>query len=591
MRILWVFTLLTLSACSYQQGEQHNQTEVPKPVASQAAYDPEAATGYNAKQGATAQRFMVAAATPAAAEAGKAILAQGGSAIDAAVAVQSMLTLTEPQSSGLGGGGFILYWHAESQQLFTIDARETAPQAATPELFLDAQGQPPESFMAAVTGGRSVGTPGILRGLELAHQKWGKLPWSNLFSSTIDTAQQGFRVSPRLARLLAIELSPGLTQMAPGKDYFYPNGEPLAAGTLLKNPELANSLEQIAKHGADAFYKGPIADAIVQAVQNAPVNPGLLSKQDLADYQAVVRQPVCAEYRVYEVCGMGPPSSGGLTVLQILGILENFPLAQWPANSEQAVHYFSQASRLAFADRNRYMADSDFVDVPVRQLLNKPYLAKRAALISERDMGTAEAGTLAELSYANDQSPEFPNTTHVSIVDAEGNVFSMTSSIEMGFGSGVMAAGFLLNNQLTDFSIVPEVQGKLVANRVEAGKRPRSSMSPMMVFDAQGQPLHAVGSPGGARIINYVAQTLVGLLDWNLDMQAAINLPHVTNLNGVTSLEKGTAIEELAAQLRERGHTIKVQDLNSGLHGITLQPEGGLYGGADPRREGIATGQ
>ena len=591
MRILWMFTLLTLSACSYQQGEQNNQADVPKPLASQAAYDPEAATGYNAKQGATAQRFMVAAATPAAAEAGEAILAQGGSAIDAAVAVQSMLTLTEPQSSGLGGGGFILYWHAESQQLFTIDARETAPQAATPELFLDAQGQPPESFMAAVTGGRSVGTPGILRGLELAHQKWGNLPWSNLFNSTIDAAQQGFHVSPRLARLLAIKLSPGLTQIAPGKDYFYPNGEPLAAGTLLKNPELANSLQLIAKQGADAFYQGDIADAIVQAVQNAPVNPGLLSKQDLANYQAVIRQPVCAEYRVYEVCGMGPPSSGGLTVLQILGILENFPVAQWPANSEHAVHYFSQASRLAFADRNRYMADSDFIDVPVSQLLDKSYLTMRSKLISEHDMGTAEPGTLAELNYANDQSPEFPNTTHVSIVDADGNVFAMTSSIEMGFGSGVMAAGFLLNNQLTDFSIVPEVQGKLVANRVEAGKRPRSSMSPMMVFDAQGQPLHAVGSPGGARIINYVAQTLVGLLDWNLDMQAAINLPHVTNLNGVTSLEKGTAIEQLAAKLRERGHTIKVQDLNSGLHGITLKPEGGLYGGADPRREGIATGQ
>ncbi|CUA82614.1 gamma-glutamyltransferase [Pseudidiomarina woesei] len=597
MRLFMLFALVLLSACSDSPVNKSNSpstSQANQAHGTSVAYDPEAATGFTEKKGVLSQRYMVAAATPAAARAGEAILAQGGSAIDAAIAVQSMLTLTEPQSSGLGGGGFILYWHAESQRLYTIDAREAAPEAATPALFLDAQGKPPASFMEAVTGGRSVGTPGILRGLELAHDKWGKLPWSTLFQSTINAAEHGFEVSPRLAKLLAMELSPGLTQMSPGKDYFYPNGEALTTGTVRNNPELAQSLKLIAEQGADAFYRGPIADKIVAAVQNSPLNPGLLSAQDLANYEAIVREPVCTEYRVYEVCGMGPPSSGGITVLQILGLLENFPVADLPVNGELASHYFTQASRLAFADRNRYIADSDFVEVPVQQLLDKQYLARRAQLINEQDMGKAQAATPSELnanlSYADDKSPEFPNTTHVSIVDAQGNVFSMTSSIEMGFGSGVMAAGFLLNNQLTDFSIVPEQNGKLVANRVQAGKRPRSSMAPVIVFDQQGKPLHAVGSPGGARIINYVAQTLVGLLDWNLDMQSAINLPHVTNLNGVTNLEQGTAMEALAAPLEARGHTVKVQDLNSGLHGITLRPEGGLYGGADPRREGIATG-
>lgn len=582
MRYSWLIFLVLLTACS-----ENTATTAAQNIAN----DPEAATGFVEKQGVTANQYMVAAATPAAAKAGEEILANGGTAIDAAVAVQAMLTLTEPQSSGLGGGGFILYWHAAEQKLYTIDARETAPLAAGPDLFLDAQGQPPASFYDAVTGGRSVGTPGIIRGLELAHQKWGQLQWAQLFNSTIAAAEQGFIVSPRLQRLLEIELSPGLTQMAPGKDYFYPNGEPLQAGTLKQNPEYAESLRLIAAQGANAFYQGPIADAIVNAVQNAPLNPGQLNHQDLAKYRALLREPVCAEYRVYNVCGMGPPSSGGLTVLQILGILESFPMAQWGVNSEQAIHHFTQASRLAFADRNRYIADSDFVDVPTIALLDKSYLAERAALIQDKDIGQAQPGVFAQYSYADDQSPEFPNTTHVSIVDAQGNVFSMTSSIEMGFGSGVMAAGFLLNNQLTDFSLMPELNGVAVANRVEPGKRPRSSMSPMIVFNAENQPLHAVGSPGGARIIDYVAQTLVGLLDWDLDMQEAIALPHVTNLNGVTSLERHTAIADLADRLQARGHEVKVQDLNSGLHGITLLSDGRLYGGADPRREGVAVGQ
>ncbi len=581
MRIYWAFLALALVGCA----ESTNQ------VAKRGAEDPEAATGYIEKTGQTAQHYMVAAASPAAAKAGEAILADGGSAIDAAVAVQAMLTLTEPQSSGIGGGGFILYWDAAEQQLYSIDARERAPLAATPELFLDAQGLPPESFMQAVVGGRSVGTPGILKGLELAQQRWGKLAWSRLFDETIATAEAGFKVSPRLHKLLALRFHPGIETMQPAADYFYPNGEPLQTGDLLRNPDYARTLKIIAEQGADSFYHGEIAEAIVAAVQNSSAAPGVLSTADLASYEAEVREPVCVAYRVYEVCGMGPPSSGGITVLQMLGMLEHYDLPSAPVNGEAAIHHFTQASRLAFADRNRYIGDPDFTDVPVARMLDKAYLASRAAMIGDMDMGKAAPGDLTTLALADDQSPEFPNTSHFVIVDSKGNAVSLTTSIEQGFGSGVMTAGFLLNNQLTDFSLVPEVDGVPVANRVEALKRPRSSMSPMIVFDEQGELVHLVGSPGGPRIINYVAQTLIGVLDWNLDMQAAINLPRVTNLNGVTALEKGTPIAELEAVLQQRGHEVRVQDLNSGLHGISVLPDGTLFGGADPRREGIAVGQ
>lgn len=556
------------------------------------AADPEAATGRAVKTGQTAQNFMAAAATPLAAEAGSRILAAGGSAIDAAVAVQAMLTLTEPQSSGIGGGAFILYWNAEERKLYTVDARERAPLNASPELFFDAEGKPPQSYWDAVIGGRSVGTPGVLKGLELAHQKWGALTWSELFADSIQTATEGFPVSPRLAKLLEIEMNPGIKKLRPAADYFYPNGEPLAVGTILKNPALAASFQLIAEQGADAFYTGSIATQIVEAVQNSSQSPGLMTLDDLAQYEAKLREPVCSLYRVHTICGMGPPSSGATTVLQILGILENFPVGDWSPTSEAFVHHFTQASRLAFADRNRYLADSDFVDVPVTAMLDKAYLQERSALIGNQDMGRAQPGVFAQYSYADDQSPEFPNTSHISIVDAEGNAASMTTSIEMGFGSAVMTGGFLLNNQLTDFSIVPMADGKLVANRVQGGKRPRSSMSPTMIFDQEGDDLvHVVGSPGGSRIINYVAQTVVGLTDFEMDMQSAIDQAHITNLNGSTQLEAGTVMAELEQALQARGHKVQVQDLNSGLHGITVLPDGTLFGGADPRREGIAAGQ
>lgn len=553
---------------------------------------PEAATGFVERQGHTSTSYMVAAATQDAAEAGARMLAKGGTAIDAAVAVQAMLTLTEPQSSGIGGGAFILYWDNSTKRLTTIDARERAPLRATPELFLDAQGQPPKTFWDAIVGGRSVGTPGVLKGLELAHQRWGKLAWAELFTDTIALSEVGFTVSPRLHQLLAMDFHPGLRRMQPAADYFYPNGEPLQAGQLRPNPDYTAVLKRVAAEGTSAFYSGAIAEAMVHAVQTSAISPGLLSIEDLASYQAIEREPICATYRTsYEICSMGPPSSGGITVVQMLGILEHTPIAEVEPMSVDAVHYFTQAARLAYADRNRYIGDADFVEVPIMQMLDKSYLADRAKLISEQDMGKAQAGEFGLLARADDQALEIPSTSHFSIIDSYGNAVSITTTIEMGFGSGVMANGYLLNNQLTDFSLVPEVDGQLVANRVEAGKRPRSSMSPTIVFNNDTQTvLHVVGSPGGPNIINYVAQTLVAVLDWNLDMQAAMALPHVTNLNNFTSLEQGTDIIDLQQALQQKGHEVRVRELNSGLHGISVLPDGRLFGGADPRREGAAVG-
>lgn len=573
-----VMSTSLLSACS------------PQTEPTQEVREPEAATGFAEKTAVLADDYMVAAANPHAVDAGYKVLQQGGSAIDAAIAVQAMLGLTEPQSSGIGGGAFILYWHQADKKLYTIDARETAPMAASEELFLDDNGNAPK-WIEAVVGGRSVGTPGLLRGLELAHEKWGKQPWSGLFNDAIALAESGFEVSPRLAKLVQLEINPGLKKMPTASDYFFPNGEPLQAGQLLKNPDYANSLQLIADDGADAFYRGPIAEKIVNAVNNSPIEPGKLALSDLANYQAKLRQPVCDDYRNYQVCGMGPPSSGGLTTLQTLGILENVDMAGAGANSEQAVHWFTQASRLAFADRNQWIADPDFVEVPVNDMLNDEYAAQRAELITPQDMGKAQPGEYLAAKYQQDVAYERPNTSHISIVDSQGNVVSMTTSIEMGFGSTVMAGGFLLNNQLTDFSLVPMDGSVAIANRVEPGKRPRSSMAPTMVLNQQGDKVvHAVGSPGGSRIINYVTQTLVGLIDWQLDMQQAINLGHVTNRNDYTSLEQGRDIAELEKALKQRGHEVRVRDLNSGLHGITITPAGKLVGGADPRREGVAKG-
>lgn len=550
--------------------------------------EPEAATGHYAKQQVAGDQFMVAAANPYAVKAGQSILAKGGSAIDAAIATQLVLTLVEPQSSGIGGGTFMMYFDHKTNTLTSFDGRETAPENADETLFLDKHGKAVK-WIEAVVGGRSVGVPGVLHAFANAHKQYGKLPWTDLFQPAIQLAEQGFKVSPRLHKLLAKRFNPGVTELDVIRDYFFIDGEPLAIGTLKKNQPLADIYKAIAANGIDAFYTGDNAKQMVEAVQTSKIAPGTLSVNDLKEYKSVQRDAVCAPYHEYTVCSMAPPSSGGVAVIQILALLENKQLAQYEPNSERAIHYFTQASRLAFADRNVYMGDPDFAYIPTQELLEADYIRQRSALITEKDTPAVAGEPKEKLAYAQDDAYELPSTSHVSIVDSTGNAVSMTSSIEMAFGSTVMVNGYILNNQLTDFALSPRKNGKLLANRVEAGKRPRSSMSPVMVFNKDGSLRLVVGSPGGSRIINYVAHVLIGVLDWNLTAQQAINLGRVTNRNRYTTIEKGMPVETLKASLTKRGHTVHVRDLNSGLHAVELI-NGVLYGAADPRREGIALG-
>lgn len=555
---------------------------------------PESATGQQESRSVTAQAFIAVSAHPLATEAGYRALQKGGSAVDAAIAIQAMLTLVEPQSSGIGGGAFMLYWDNEKKRLFAYDGRETAPATVDENLFVKPDGQP-MNWYDALVGGRSVGTPGVLHMLETAHVEHGKLPWHVAYVDAIKRARAGFEVSPRLHQLIKSNINPGLDRYPAARRYFYTSeGEPLPVGTLLKNPELANSLAGIARSGAGYFYKGPLARQIITSIQYAADNPGHLSLDDLADYRTEIRDPLCLPYLSYKVCGFPPPTSGGVTVLQILKLLEQQPMDAFNPQGVHFNHLFTQASRLAYADRARYLADSDFVEVPVEGLLSEKYLAQRRnSLHTHRDSGKASAGTPdAALERQDDQSPELPSTTHFVVVDAEGNAVSMTSSIEMAFGSTLMAGGFLLNNQLTDFSFVAEKDGELVANRVEAGKRPRSSMSPFMVFDQNDQLVAMIGSPGGSRIINYVAQSLLVMLNHpEIPLQDVVNLPHISNRNSVTELEQDTAAAELSAELEARGHTIKVRDLNSGLHGLRKEADGLWHSAVDNRREGAAKGE
>jgi gamma-glutamyltranspeptidase/glutathione hydrolase len=538
----------------------------------------------------TGSEYMVSSANPYASEAGMRILAKGGSAIDAAVAVQMVLNLVEPESSGIGGGAFALYWDSANGKLSSYDGRETAPLAADGKLFQrDGERM---NWWEALAGGRAVGVPGVVALLEKVHKQHGRLPWAELFEDAIRLSEEGFEVSPKLARSIAGKTNPALGRYDAAWRYFFPGGKPLAGYSIKKNPELAMTLRRIALLGAKGFYKGQIALDIVAAVRAAEDNPGLLTAEDMRRYEAKERPPVCASYKVYRVCGMGPPTSGGMTVIQMLKLLENKELDNYQPLSVEAAHLFAQAGRLAYADRAKYMADADFVTVPVEGLVDADYLQRRAALIGERDMGKASAGLPpdADRNWKAAESPEQPGTTHFSIVDGQGNGFSMTSSIEMAFGSTLMVHGFLLNNQLTDFSFAEESDGELVANRVQPGKRPRSSMSPFMVFDADGKLRMLIGSPGGSRIINYVAKTLLGVLEWKMDIQSAISLPHYVNRNGGTDLEQHTAAADLKGGLEALGHQVSVRDLNSGLHGIVITDEG-LQGGADPRRVGEALGK
>lgn len=551
---------------------------------------PELTSKITAKQSVTANQYMVAAANPLAAQAGYEVLKNGGNAADALVAVQTVLGLVEPQSSGLGGGAFLVYYDAKSNKLTTFDGRETAPLAARPELFQDENGEPLK-FYDAVVGGRSVGTPGTVKLIATMHEKYGQKEWSELFAPATKLATEGFIVSERLASAIASDKE-RLSRYPDTKAYFFtPEGEPLEQGSTLKNSAYAQTLTTLAKEGPNAFYQGQIAKDIVAKVTGVKDNPGHLSQLDFDHYTVVERETTCAPYHEFDVCGMGPPSSGALTVGQILGISSHFDLKTMGPDDPASWQVLGDASRLAFADRGRYMADTDFVPVP-EGLLDPDYIASRASLIQAGkaldSVSPGEPPWAEKIALADDQSIELPSTTHLVIADKEGNVISMTSTVENGFGSRLMSNGFILNNELTDFSFASYKDGYPIANRVEPGKRPRSSMSPTIVMK-EGQPYMAVGSPGGSRIIGYVAQTLIAHLDWGMDIQAAIDMPHMVNRFGTYDLEEGTLAEEFKEPLEEMGFKVNVRDLNSGIHAILFK-DGQLIGGADPRREGIALG-
>ncbi|MGB3313155.1 MAG: gamma-glutamyltransferase [Albidovulum sp.] len=536
-----------------------------------------------------ADSWMVAAANPLAVSAGARVLRDGGTAADAMVAVQAVLGLVEPQSSGLGGGAFLVWYDAASGKLTTLDGRETAPLSATPKLFLDETGQPLK-FFDAVVGGLSVGTPGTPRLMEEAQKRWGAADWSTLFAEAVQLAEGGFEVSPRLAELVAGDAE-RLGRFPATAAYFLPGGTPIAAGDTLTNPGYAATLMAMASDGADAFYYGPVAEDIIATVAGATGNPGELAPIDLATYRVVARDPICVSYRVHEVCGMGPPSSGALTVGQILGMLRDTDLAALGPDNAEGWRRIGDASRLAFADRGRYMADSDFVPMPAG-LTADAYLAKRAKLLDTDTALEEVAPGMPDWDHAmlwgDDQSIEFPSTSHISIVDSYGNALSMTTTIENGFGSRLMTGGgFLLNNELTDFSFATHEDGRPIANRVEPGKRPRSSMAPTIVMK-DGKPVLVIGSPGGSRIIGYVAQAIIAHLDWGMDVQQAVAMGHALNRFGTFDLEAGTRTEALAPDLEAMGFEVSIGDRNSGLHAIAIGD--GLTGGADPRREGIALG-
>jgi gamma-glutamyltranspeptidase / glutathione hydrolase len=549
---------------------------------------PEIATGTRQKPLVETAEEMVVTANPEASRAGAAVLERGGTAIDAAIAAQLVLGLVEPQSSGLGGGAFLVYYNAKTDRVTSLDAREVAPAAATPKRFDGL------SFADTVESGLSTGVPGTPRLIEEMHRRFGTLPLADLASHAVELARGGFEISPRLAD--SIKASGRIPDDPTAKAYFFNvDGTPKSAGTFLRNEDYAQSVMALVDHGnADAFYSGPMRDDIIAAVKREP-RPGDLAAEDFDAYRVKEREPVCGKYRGYKVCSMGPPSSGGIAVAQILAMLEPFNMAAAGPNTAQSVHLYTQANRLAFADRNRYVADTDFIDVPVKGLLDPGYLAARSRLINpDTDMGVAEAGDppFKTGRFIDGVHHDLPATSHMSIVDKSGNAVSMTTTIESAFGSGRMVRGYMLNNELTDFSFAAGTPEQPVANRVEPGKRPRSSMAPTIIFDQDNKLKYVLGSPGGSAIISFVAQSVVALIDWGLDPQQVAALPHFLNNNGkapATLLEAGTSVTDLASELERRCHAVAPIDLTSGLNIIAVGDKK-LLGGADIRREGLAAG-
>jgi len=559
--------------------------------ASNSIPDPEPSTGWQDKEAVRAEHFMAVTAHPLATQAAYQILKAGGNAADAAVTAQLVLNLVEPQSSGIGGGAFMLYWDAKNKTLFSFDGRETAPGAADADYFKDSAGELVK-WREARLGPRAVGVPGTLSLLHTVHQRFGERPWAQLFAPAITLSREGFAVSPRMAK--SIEGSKEYLSRFPAtREYFFTDqGAPLPEGYHLTNPDFAQTLELIAEQGIAPFYQGSIGEKLIETLQRASGRPALMTMQDLNGYKTLSRPPVCARYHGNAICGMGPPSSGALTVGQILQLIERFDIAGLGLDPK-SMHLVLEASRLAFADRARYMADSDFVEVPVAGLLDQDYLQGRSQLIQpSRSIGKASAGNPpgVTIAHAAMQQVEPAGTSHFSIVDAQGNIASMTTTIESGFGSMLMTQGFLLNNEMTDFSFRASKAGQPIANRVEGGKRPRSSMAPTIVFDRTGVPTLVAGSPGGSRIICYVAQALIGILDWQMNPQQAAAMPHFCNRNGTTDIESHTGAERLSTALTGMGHEVQIRNLNSGLHLIQRLPSGELLGGADPRREGLVLG-
>jgi gamma-glutamyltranspeptidase/glutathione hydrolase len=550
---------------------------------------PEAATGRQEKTLAFAHRHMVAAAHPLAAEAGLTMLRAGGSAVDAAIAAQLVLGLVEPQSSGLGGGAFLLHWTAERRTIDTYDGRETAPAATLPDRF--PRGRP---FDEIAGTGRSIGVPGVPRLLEAAHHQHGRLPWPHLFEPAIQLAEQGFPVSPRLSQMLA-SMGPHRFSPAARHIYFDADGRPWQAGHLLRNPAYARTLGLLARQGAQAFYSGEIATSIVTAARSTADLPSDMTLDDLAAYRVERRPPICFTYRGYSICSMGPPSSGGIALAQIMGLLAPSDLGSirdgmLPADG---LHLIAEAEKLAYADRDHYLADPATVPIP-HGLLDPTYLAARRQLISpERAMPKPPAGNppgAERRALGKDTTREIAGTSHISVVDGLGNAVAMTSTIEAAFGSRIWAAGFLLNNQLTDFAMQPvDSDGRPAANAPGPGKRPRSSMSPAFVLDGDGRLSDVLGSPGGSRIILYVAKALIALIDWRLDPQAAAALPNFGSRGSYLEIEHQAALATDLAKLRALGHEVRLEEMTSGLQIVSIR-QGRLLGGADPRREGVAIG-
>lgn len=528
---------------------------------------PEAASGFVPKKSIVAKDFIAVTAHPYATSAAHSILAKGGTAIDAAIAAQMVLNVVEPQASGIGGGGFLLYYDSSKKKTITYDGRETAPLASSETMFLKKDGTV-KTFQEAINGGLAVGTPGLLKMLDLAYNDYGSLPWKSLFSPAISLAMKGFAVTPRLYHV------------ANGVDWPANPYSQQPIGKVITNHALAKSLTTIATQGVKSFYQGTIAKHIVQKVTEHPTNPGRLSLEDLKQYKVRKSTPVCGMYQEYQYCGMGLPSSGAITILQALGILEFFDFVDSTPLSSQAVHVSTEAMKLAFADRNRYLADDVFVSVPVEQLLDPGYLSHRASRISYQSV--IKEPESWPVGY------EPPSTTHMSIIDTYGNAVSMTTSIEHAFGSRLMVGGFILNNQLTDFAFQPMQDGVEVANRPEPGKRPRSSMSPSMLFK-DGELVMVLGSPGGARIIPYIYNIVRYFVDNKMDIQEAINLPHAITIGKVIELEEGRGLETLEQPLESKGHNVRFTALTSGIHAI-VKTDKGWKSGTDPRREGRAMG-